>query len=129
MNDFDKGIFSLAEDLVITSGYSFEQFRDTKYYGNQNPERVFWLKDEFEFHDHVFAASLFFRNEIIYMLSLLCCDKTFSMEEEEKRKDYHDEILRLWAITQSEYPWGNVDSAYDPKSNISSIDIIFKGNE
>lgn len=126
MNDFNKGIFSLAEDLVITSGYTFEQFQNTKYYRNQNPERVFWLKEKFEFHDHAFKVSLFFRNGIIYMLSLLCCDKTFNMEEEKKRKSFHDEILSSWGITQSDYPWGRIKSVYDPKSYISSIDVFFE---
>ena len=52
-------------------------------------------------------------------------DKEFNMEEEEKRKEYHDEILKTWGITQSVFQWGYIKSEYDSKSNISSIDIVF----
>lgn len=125
MIDINKGEFALAEDLVISSGYTFKQFKNTRYYVNQNPAIVFWLDERFVFHGYTFIASLFFRNETIYMISLLCCDKDFNMEEEEKRKEFHDEILKTWGITQSDFQWGYIKSEYDSKSNISSIDIVF----
>ena len=125
MIDVNNGTFSLDDDLVIAPGYTFGQFRKTKYYAGQNPERAFWLEETFEFHDHSFKVGLFFRGETIYILSLLCCDKPFNMEEEEKRKIYHDGILESWAIAQSDYPWGRIKSEYDSKSNISSIDVVF----
>ena len=28
----NKGVISFSDDLVITSGYTFEQFRNTRYY-------------------------------------------------------------------------------------------------
>ena len=31
MNDISKGVISLSDDLVITSGYTFDQFRATRY--------------------------------------------------------------------------------------------------
>lgn len=62
----------------------------------------------------------------IYMLSLAACDKDFDIKEEEKRKDYHDEILKsLGFENRTSSRWGNITSSYDKKSNISSIDIVF----
>ena len=125
MNAISKGIISLSDDLVITSGYTFDQFRATRYYKGQKPERVFWLEEEFMLQGHTFMAGLFFRNDVIYMLSLLCCDLEFGMEEEKKRKELHDEILLSWGIEQSDQEWGHIESVYDGRSNISSIDIVY----
>ena len=47
MNNISKGIISLSDDLVITSGYTFDQFQSTRYYKGQNPERAFWLEEKF----------------------------------------------------------------------------------
>ena len=122
----DKGVISLSDDLVITSGYTFDQFRSTRYYEEQKPERVFWLNEKFMFQGHSFMVSLFFRSGVIYMLSLLCCDLEFGMEEEKKRKELHDEILQSWGIERSDQEWGYVESVYDARSNISSINIVYK---
>ena len=124
----NKGVISLSDDLVITSGYTFDQFRATRYYKGQKPERVFWLDEKFMFQGHSFMVSLFFRSGVIYMLSLLCCDLEFGMEEEEKRKELHDEILQSWGIERSDQEWGYVESVYDARSNISSIDLVFSLN-
>jgi hypothetical protein len=125
MNDISKGVISLSDDLVITSGYTFDQFRATRYYKGQKPERVFWLDEKFIFQGHSFMAGLFFRNGVIYTLSLLCCDREFGMEEEEKRKELHDEILKSAGIVQRDHEWGHIQSVYDGRSNISSIDIVY----
>ena len=122
----DKGVISLSDDLVITSGYTFDQFRATRYYKGQKPERVFWLDEKFMFQGHSFMVSLFFRSGVIYMLSLLCCDLEFGMEEEKKRKELHDEILQSWGIVRPDQEWGYVESVYDARSNISSINIVYK---
>ena len=124
----NKGVISFSDDLVITSGYTFEQFRNTRYYKGQNPERVFWLDEKFTFQGHSFMVGLFFRSGVIYMLSLLCCDLEFGMEEEKKRKELHDEILQSWGIVQPEHEWGYTKSVYDARSNISSIDLVFSLN-
>ena len=121
----NKGVISLSDELVIASGYTFEQFRNTRYYKGQNPERVFWLDEKFMFQGHSFMAGLFFRNGVIYMLSLLCCDMDFGLKEEKKRKELHDEILKSWGIVEPEHEWGYIKSVYDTRSNISSIDIVF----
>ena len=52
MNNISKGIISLSDDLVITSGYTFDQFQSTRYYKGQNPERAFWLEEKFMLQGH-----------------------------------------------------------------------------
>lgn len=60
------------------------------------------------------------------MVSLICCDKNFCEEREVERKLLHDSILRELGIdTHQKYRWGEVYSDYDPKSNISSINILY----
>ena len=54
----NKGVISFSDDLVITSGYTFEQFRNTRYYKGQNPERVFWLDEKFMFQGHSFIGAV-----------------------------------------------------------------------
>ena len=98
MNNISKGIISLSDDLVITSGYTFDQFQSTRYYKGQNPERAFWLEEKFMLQGHTFMAGLFFRNGVIYMLSLLCCDLEFGMEEEKKRKSFMTKSCSLGGL-------------------------------
>ena len=122
----NKGVISLSDELVIASGYTFEQFRNTRYFKGKDPKRVFWLDEKLLFQGYSFMVSLFFRNGVIYMLSLLCCDLEFGMEEEKKRKELHDEILQSWGIVRPDQEWGYVESVYDARSNISSINIGFE---
>ena len=100
MNNISKGIISLSDDLVITSGYTFDQFQSTRYYKGQNPERAFWLEEKFMLQGHTFMAGLL--------------------------KELHDEILQSWGIGRSDQEWGYVESVYDARSNISNIHVIYK---
>ena len=69
----------------------------------------------------------------------MCDDKEFSEEDEYKRKLFHDEILielykkifhddilnKLWWKRQMEFSWGKISSDYDPRGNVSSINIVY----
>ena len=46
--------------------------------------------------------SLFFRDGIIYMVSLICCDEKFSESNERDRKKIHDKILTEMGLLQGE---------------------------
>ena len=60
------------------------------------------------------------------MVSLICCDEEFSEKDEYKRKVLHDDVLNELGIVQKmEYSWGTVSSDYDPRSNLSSINIMY----
>ena len=70
--------------------------------------------------------SLFFRDGIIYMVSLIFCDEKFSESNERDRKKIHDKILTEMGLLQGEkYQWGKIVSEYDVRSNISSINIYY----
>lgn len=112
--------------MTIFSGFSFEQFKHTKFYNNQDELRIIYLDAQQIIDNRKYIVSLFFRNGKIYMVSLICCDKEFSEKEEKKRKILHDEILNKLGINQQiEYSWGKISSTYDARSNISSIDIMY----
>ncbi len=121
-----SGYFALSPDLIIDKEYTFDQFRKTKYFTDQDPIRVFWLENPFLLRNYNFLVSFFFRDNKIYMLSLVCVDREYDMAQEEERKKYHDKILEEWEVeTEYKYPWGMIESNYDKRSNISSIDIVF----
>lgn len=121
-----KGIIQISKDFVVTPSYTFEQFRNTVYYHGQDRKRIINLNDTFEIEGRAFRVSLFFRDSILYMLSLVCCDVSIAFREEEKRKAVHDQILAQHGIEQKKvYGWGSIVSNYDPRGNVSSIDIIY----
>lgn len=124
--DINNGIFKITNDLVVSSNYTFEDFKKTKYYNAQDGIRVIYLTEKQVIDNKNFLVSLFFRNDKIYMLSLICCDAEYTEEDEYKRKLLHDMILKKWGVIgKGKYKWGTIGSVYDARSNISSINIIF----
>lgn len=127
MMDFQNGIINLAEDLCIGPDYSFDDFKKTPYYNQQDGIRVIYLEGEKVIDGINYAVSLMFMCEKIYLISLLCCNEIFTHETERERKKLHDEILKKYGITnRKEFTWGTVSSDYEPKGNISSIHIVYK---
>jgi len=127
MMDFQNGRINLAEDLCIGPDYSFDDFKKTPYYNQQDGIRVIYLEGEKVIDGINYAVSLMFMCEKIYLISLLCCNETFTHKTERERKKLHDEILKKYGITnRKEFTWGTVSSDYDPKGDISSIHITYK---
>lgn len=126
MLDISNGFFTISEELTIFPGFSFEQFKHTRFYENQDEVKIIYLEEQQIIDNRRYIVSLFFRNGKIYMVSLICCDKEFSEKDEDKRKKLHDDILNELGINQKkEYTWGKIASDYDARSNVSSIDIIY----
>lgn len=126
MLDISNGFLKISDELTIYPGFSFEQFKHTRFYKNQDGLRIIYLDEQQIIDDRKYIASLFFRKKKIYMVSLICCDKEFSEKDEDKRKILHDEILNELGINQKmEYSWGKISSDYDTRSNLSSIDIMY----
>ena len=121
------GIIKIADDLTIMPGYSFAQFKITRFYEQQDGDRIIYLDAPQTIAGRRYLVSLFFRNGIIYMVSLVCCDEEYSEEDEPKRKELHDRILSEQGISQDcEYSWGKITSEYDKRGNVSSINIYYK---
>lgn len=126
MIDNSNGFINISNDLTIFPGFTFEQFKRTKFYDNQDGIKIIYLNEQQIINDKKYIVSLFFRDRKIYMVSLICCDKEFSEQDERKRKKLHDAILNELGINQQmEYSWGKISSDYDSRSNLSSINIIY----
>ena len=124
--DISKGIVEIDNELVVKPNFTFEQFKETKYYTNQDGIRIIYLDEPQIIKNRKYIVSLFFRDGKIYMLSLICCDEEYSEKDESKRKDLHDLILKeLGVLENSNFEWGEIKSIYDERSNISSINIIY----
>ena len=126
MNDISNGLISISKELQISPGFQFEQFKKTKYYKNQDGIRIIYLDGYHIIWGRTYIVSLFFRNNKIYMVSLMCCDYEFSESEEYKRKELHDNILKEWKLENPmKFYWGEVSSDYDNRGNVSSINIQY----
>lgn len=127
--DIRKGIVEIDNELIVKPNFTFEQFKETKFYTNQDDIRIIYLDEPQIIKNRKYIVSLFFRNGKIYMLSLICCDEEYSEKDESKRKDLHDVILQeLEVFENSNFEWGEIKSIYDARSNISSINIIYYVN-
>lgn len=126
MLDINNGFLPISDELTTFPGFSFEQFKHTRFYKNQDGLRIIYLDEQQIIDNRKYIVSLFFRNGKIYMVSLICCDKEFSEKDENKRKILHDNILNELGIKQQMvYSWGKISSDYDTRSNVSSIDIMY----
>ena len=125
--DITGGVLKIDEDLVITPGYTFESFKRTRHYKDQNEISMIYLDEMHTIDGRKYKVSLYFRNGNIYMLSLICCDEEFSFEDEPKRKELHDKILKELGLQENNiFTWGKIESSYDRRGNVSSINIIYQ---
>lgn len=126
MIDIKVGRVNTKEGLVIEPFYTFEKFNKTKFYKGQDGIRIIYLDENQTVLERKFIMSLFFRDGVIYIASLICCDVEITELEEVKRKLIHDKILSKIGLSPSEeFKWGKISSDYDSKSNVSSINILY----
>lgn len=128
MIDTSNGFIKISDELTIFPGFSFEQFKQTKFYKNQDCARVIYIDEQQIIDNRKYLIELFFRNSDrkIYMVSLICDDKEFSEEDEYKREIFHNEILNELGLKRwMEFSWGEILSKYDARSNESTIDITY----
>ncbi|MCD7835588.1 MAG: hypothetical protein LUG83_02815 [Lachnospiraceae bacterium] len=127
MMNLRSGIIEINGEK-FSPGYTFEDFKNSGFYNGQDGVRIIRLKETVRITENNYIVSLFFRNGILYMLSLICTDVDFQFSEEIKRKQLHDGILEKNGLdTESFFNWGSIKSVYDPKGNVSSINIIYEG--
>jgi len=126
MDSIRDGFISISDKLTVYPGFSFEQFKHTKFYKNQDGIKIIDLDGQQIIDNRKYHVSLFFRYGKIYMVSLICCDREFSENDEKGRKVLHDDILNELGIgTQERHRWGKISSDYDARSNLSSINIVY----
>lgn len=124
--NISKGIIKFANDLIISPNFTFEHFKETNFYKNQDGIRIIYLDGMQVIENRRYLVSIFFRNGKIYMLSLICCDEEYSEKDESKRKELHDKVLQEFGISgNGKFEWGEIESVYDKRSNISSINVLY----
>ena len=127
MIDVINGTIIISNTLKFYPGLQFDEFKKTEYYNGEDGIRVIYLKDKPIIDGKLYIVSFFFRNDRIYAVSLINCDKEIPEAEEFKRKLKHDNILnKNNIISGQQYEWGRVVSEFDARSNISSINIYYK---
>ena len=118
MLDICNGFLKISDELTIFPGFSFGQFKHTRFYKNRDRVKIIYLDEQQIIDNKKYIVSLFFRNGKIYMVSLICCDKEFSEKDEDKRKILHDDILNELGINQQmEYCWQRTDSKIKEAGN------------
>ena len=90
--DLKSGLIEINGE-IFTPGYTFENFQKSTFFEGQDAVRIIRLNDTVKIGGNNFITSLFFRNKILYMLSMICVDINPSFSEEIKRKQFHDAIL------------------------------------
>lgn len=123
--NLQSGIIEINGE-IISPGYTFDDFQKSKFFEGQDGIKIIRIKETVKIGVNNFIVSFFFRNGILYMLSMICIDIDLSFEEEIKRKQFHDEILKNNDVNpESFFEWGNIKSLYDPKGNVSTINITY----
>ena len=126
MIDLQTANIMIYPDLILHSNLTFLEFKKTSFYNNQNPNKIIYLVEPQIIDDKKYIVSLFFRDGKIYSFSLLNIDFDFTVETEKERKQIHDKILLSYQIVSGKkYSWGMIESEYDSRSNISSINIFY----
>ncbi len=127
MIDLKKGIIKINDNLIFSPNFSYEDFKKTPYFNGQNNVRMIYLNEYQIIEGRKYMVSLFFKKDKIYMVSLVNCDEIISEDNEKRRKKKHDNILSLEKIENGkEYSWGKIQSEFDARSNVSSINIYYK---
>ncbi|AND79316.1 hypothetical protein [Streptococcus pantholopis] len=125
MINTENGTVIFDDNFQLKKGMTFDDFKNSRYYNNQNYKRLFYIYD-LKLSRQSFIVGLFFRENKLYSISLILDDRTINQNEEEYRKQLHDRFLKENKINSiKNYRWGTLSSNYDRRSNISSIDIVY----
>ncbi len=126
MSNWKDGIVTISNNMIIHPGYTFDEFKSTSFYLNQDDIKIIYLNGKQEINEKPYIVGLFFREKKLYMLSLICCEVDFSEKDEIKRKELHDKILSENNILEKkDFYWGKILSEYDVRGNVSSINFYY----
>lgn len=126
MINVERGSILIGHGLLIDKDFTFERFKESYLYDGQDGIRKIDLKQEQMIDGKKYMISLFFKNGVLYMVSMINCDYDIPVEQETLRKKVHDTILQDIGVKSGcVYNWGKIVSEYDSRSNISSINIYY----
>ncbi|EIA6961591.1 hypothetical protein K7Q37_002921 [Listeria monocytogenes] len=121
-----NGELKINDELIVHPEYQFDEFKNTEYYDGQDGIKIIYLEKIQKIDTYHYFVNLFFKEKQLYSVSLINCDQNISESNEIDRKTIHDKILNENGIQNNvSYNWGKIISEYDPRSNISSIDIFY----
>lgn len=124
--DKETGELCINSDLIIKPYYKFSEFKKTPYFHGQDGIKIICLDNAQKIDGNEYIVNLFFKNMVIYSISLIINDKSIVEQQEAKRKEIHDQILKENGIQNSQmFSWGKIISEYDMRSNISEIGIYY----
>ena len=108
-------------------GYTFEDFKKTHFYNNQDGIRIIKLENMVYIEEHKYIVTIMFWNYNLHMIELHCADD-ITLTSEEMIK-VHNEILEEYGLLmENKFEWGSIKSLYDKKSDVSSIAIMYNKN-
>ena len=71
--DLKSGIIKINGE-IFAPGYTFEDFQRSTFFEGQDAVRIIRLNKTVQISGNNFITSLFFRNKILYMISMVCVD-------------------------------------------------------
>ena len=114
----------IIEGEEFYPGYTFEDFKKTHFYKNQDGILKIQLENMLYIEKHKYIVNIMFWNYNLYMIELYCADD-ITLTSEEMLK-VHNKILEEYGLSEiNKFKWGSIESIYDRKSDISSIAIIY----
>ncbi|GGI12921.1 hypothetical protein [Gottfriedia solisilvae] len=145
-----KEIGNITTSLgIINSNLKVDEFKKTELFNNvggfidhDNGHKNYTIKNV-KIDKHSFIIKLYFLNDRLKLTSLVYVSEKnneelswsdWSLEKELKRKEFHDNLITKWLGRRNlksnnyvvfKYKWGSVSSAYDIKSQSSSICINY----
>ena len=126
MINIETGEIKVNKELALSPWFTFGDFKNTSFYDNHDGIKSIQLKETQVIDNNRYYVSFFFKNSLLYAITLMIADLTISENDEEQRKSLHDEVLsRNGIVSGKEYNWGKIVSEYDKRSNSSEILIVY----
>ena len=127
--DKDTGKIIISRDLVIEKGYSFDEFKQTSYYTNQDAQMAFGLGQSFVIGSMEYGVTLVFDEEIISQIHLWYAGEDMPpYPSDEIARAKYVQILELDGYdVWNQFEWGGIAYEYDPRMSDGSL-IIWYNN-
>jgi hypothetical protein len=110
-----KHYIKVADDLIITETFTVHDFKQTKYYTNQDFSMFFWIDDWFNIDGQTIGVGLYFKSELVNQVLMYI--KYELIKEEKDKIPLYDSFI----CNHPEY--SNAVAIYDERSAESLVVI------
>lgn len=129
MIDISTGSIDIGE-ITLSPTLTVDQFKNSGLYNGASLERIYTLKGTKNISNKNFIVSIYFLNSYLKEIHLYDTEdnsEDWSESNELDKKKRQDEWLKsLLGKGAYKYPWGVIESLFDPKGGFSSIIIRYK---